>query len=227
MSRVSLEPSFWQSLVWEHLPRTWALCSARNEEEFGFRHSVLVVKVNVSSKGGCYCQIETFTCHVSTTKCISEDSVCKCFRGFGLETEKFCCHPRAPLSAPPHPRICPHSSGIQKSKPSESQLLKWYSHFLHFLKFYWYEYSPSKTCIVLTVFGDLNALYLSASRRHLSCILFWQSLPFSCSSLFYSNSQVIGLATKFVQIFSWWNVYYPRLYSGPFLYNLFFSQQPE
>ena len=119
------------------------------------------------------------------------------------------------------------NTGIQKSKPSESQLLKWYSHFLHFLKFYWYEYSPSKTCIVLTVFGDLNALYLSASRRHLSCILFWQSLPFSCSSLFYSNSQVIGLAKKFVQIFSWWNVYYPRLYSGPFLYNLFFSQQPE
>lgn len=90
---------------------------------------------------------------------------------------------------------------IQKSKLSESQLLKWYSQFLHFLKLYWYEYSASKTCIVLTISGNLNALYLSASRRYLSCILFCQSLPFSCSSLFYSNIQVIGLAKKFVQIF--------------------------
>ena len=125
---------------------------------------------------------------------------------------------------PSQPHLIPEyalTPGIQKSKLSESQLLKWYSQILHCLKLYWYEYSPSKACIVLTIFEDLNALYLSASRRYLSCVLFCQSLPFSCSSLFYSNIQVIGLAKKFIQIFFMMN---PRFYSGPFLYNLFFSQ---
>ena len=68
---------------------------------------------------------------------------------------------------------------------------------------------------ILTIFEDLNALYLSGSRRYLSCILFCQSLPFSCSSLFYSNIQVIGLAKKFIQIFFMMNHLLPTILLWP------------
>lgn len=234
MSCVSLEPSFWQSPVWEHLPRTWALCSARNEEEFGFRHYALVVKVNVSSKGERYCQTETFTCHVSTTKkhlhvsyqqpsAFQKIACASAFMGFGLETEKFYCHPRAPLSAPPHPRLCPHSfwnTEIKAEWKSTSEmifsifaffkaLLVW---IFPFKNMYSINHICRFKCIVSLCFQKISQLY-----PLLSIFTFFMLISF-----FIVTSKLLGWPKSLFTFFSWWKVYYPRFYSGPFLYNLFF-----
>lgn len=92
-------------------------------------------------KRECYCQVEKVTCHISTTKCISWPGfTCRRWHVqmilWAWKRRNSTATPDLTSKPHPNPIYALDPSGIQKSKLNESQLLNWYSQFLHVLKLF-------------------------------------------------------------------------------------------